>query len=124
MILEINTTVKEFYLKYYTAMNGILNLTNKQLEVLAELSYIRNSFPKDYTEEQLDNYTFAPASRSLVAERMGISNYNLNNLLKVLRDKKIILKTNSGRTLINPNVYTPLTTTEKILSFKFNIKYK
>lgn len=123
MILEINTTVKDFYLKYYTAMNGVLNLTNKQLQVLSEFSYIKFNIPKEYTEEQADKLTFSAASRTIVAKRLGISIYNLNNLVRSLREKGIFIKP-KGKVnyhIINPSVYTPLDSTEKTVTFKFNL---
>lgn len=114
-----------FYFKYYTALNGVLNLSKKQLEVLAALSTIRNSLDNstNFTEEQKDILTFSTKSRNIVTEKLEISNYNLNNLLKVLRDKKIILNhPTDNRYFLNPSVYSPLRKEGRNLTFKFIIK--
>lgn len=121
MILRQTVEKKNFYIKYYKSLNGILALTDKQLQVLAEFSTVRNSMPDDYTEDQKDTYTFTSASRNIIADRLEISIYNLNNVIRSLKDKGFLFP--KGDTyFLNPSIYTPIDKEEKEIVFKFNIK--
>ena len=90
MILTKEVTKQNFYKTYYKAINGILELTNKQMEVLAEFSYIRDSLPDTFTDTQKDEYTFSTSTRNIICEKLGITIFNLNNLIKELKEKGYI----------------------------------
>lgn len=113
-----------FYIKYYTALNGVLNLSNKQLQVLAEFSSMRNSLgnSNEFTEDQKDSLVFSSEGRNIVADKLGISIYNLNNLIRALKEKKYILDLQDKGYILNPMVYTPINKSSKELTFKFNIE--
>ena len=78
-------------LKYLQVFNGILELTYRELQVLSQLIDLG---------ETVD--LCSVANKKLVADYMGIKDYNtLNNYVKRLKDKKAIRKTSNGYEL-NP----------------------
>lgn len=120
MILTKEVNNNSFYKTYYTAINGILNLTNKQLEVLAEFSYIKDSLPDTFTEDQKDEYTFSSSTRGIICEKLGITIYNLNNIIKELKNKGFLVK-NKKVYKINPFLFTSIKD-KKEVEFKFLFK--
>lgn len=81
---------------YLELMNGILKLTPTQLEVLTRLVKYN---PKVVT----------PNSRKEIARQMGFKNVAVvNNFIKVLRDKSVILRNEeTGLYYYNPTVIPP-----------------
>tara|TARA_R110000751_G_scaffold7786_1_gene31338 strand:+ start:786 stop:1100 length:315 start_codon:yes stop_codon:yes gene_type:complete len=78
-------------LKYFQVFNGILELTYRELQVLAKLVDMG---------ETID--LCSATNKKIVAKDMGIKDYNtLNNYVKRLKDKKAIKKTKDGYEL-NP----------------------
>ena len=69
-------------------MNGLLHLSQQQLDILVagiDLSNGKNVFNK--------------VDRSVILNRLGISRANLNNYIKSLKDKGLIEKNGDGYTL-------------------------
>lgn len=120
MILKKEVSNDNFYKTYYSALNGILNLTNKQIDVLAELSNIKNELSDTFTEEQKDQYTFSSSSRSIVCDKLGITIFNLNNIIKDLKKKGFIIIKENKDLSINPFLYKRKEDCEII--FRFNLK--
>lgn len=120
MILKKEVDRKDFYKVYYTTLNGILNLTNKQIEVLAEFSNIYDELSDAFTTDQKDDFTFSSSSRSIICENLGISIFNLNNIIKELRLKNFIITKKKGYK-INP--FLQIKRTNEIdVNFKFLLK--
>lgn len=86
-------------LKYLQLWNGIFNLTNKGLQILAAFIDVQN-----ITNES--NLCSVKNKRE-VARIVGIKDYNtLNNYIKRFKDKKVIQKTNGDYSLnsfLNPD---------------------
>ena len=123
MILTKEVNKQNFYKTYYKAINGILNLTNKQMEVLAEFSYIRDSLPDTFTDSQKDDYTFSTSTRGIICEKLGITIFNLNNLIKELKEKGFLISESKKKYKINPFLFTPIKDNKQIeFKFIFNIK--
>lgn len=118
MILNKKVTRDNYYKTYYSALNGILNLTNKQIDVLSEFSIIKNNLPDTFTEEQKDIYTFSSSTRLIICEKLGITIYNLNNIIKDLKDKGFILTKNNKDYKINPFLFKKIEEESEVI-FKF-----
>lgn len=96
--IPADTTAKKLQV-----FNGILELTDKEMEVLSLL------IDKGETVDLC-----SPTNKRIVAEELNISDHNtLNNYVKRLKDKKVILKTKDGykinallQQVINPKVQT------------------
>lgn len=108
MILTKEVNKENFYSTYYRALNGILNLTNKEIDVLSELSTRLNE------DEVILNST-----RSKSIENLGITNHNFNNLFKKLKDKGFIIENNKGTT-INPYLFKRIDSDTEV-TFKFKL---
>lgn len=123
MIFKRTIERKDFYHNFYRSINFILNLSNKELEILAQFATIRASLPRELSISQLDAMTFCAASRRIIAQSLGISIFNLNNYIKALKSKSILTSTGGRHLTINPSIYVDLNTITNTYSneFKFNI---
>jgi len=99
--IKINTDTT---FKYLQVFNGILELTQKELAVLAE--FIDNGDPKDLCDVE---------TKKVVANNVGLEDYNtLNNYIKRLKDKGALIK--SG----NKYVATPFLIPRKKITIEIN----
>lgn len=74
--------------KYLQVFNGIMELTQKELAVLAE--FINVGDPKDLCEIE---------TKKIVAKNVGLEEYHtLNNYIKRLKDKGALVKSGSKYT--------------------------
>jgi len=97
MEFNIKTTQEEFYYNYLLALNGTLRLSNKELIILSE--FIKYTV-KYFNEPEL---VFSSVIRKKVQAKLKISSFNVNNYIKTLKQKKIILSKNQ-LLYVNPNV--------------------
>tara|TARA_R100001443_G_scaffold47218_1_gene59889 strand:- start:6918 stop:7250 length:333 start_codon:yes stop_codon:yes gene_type:complete len=92
--VNIDTTYK-----YLQIWNGIFNLTNKELQILAAFIDVQDS-KKDINLCSINN-------KKNVAGMIGITDYNtLNNYIKRFKDKGAMIKKDNVYTLnpfLNPN---------------------
>lgn len=110
MELVKRITAREFYKEYYTSLNGILKLTDLELNLLCLLSFIKNR------HDEILN----PSIRKAISKELNISMPSLNNYLKILRKKKVLLL-NNNKYNINEKIYIPLNKKEYEINFKFLI---
>lgn len=89
-----------FYSSYLDVMNGIFKLTDKEKEILSWFMD-REYF---YNKEMIKRSIFDKSNRKLAAEQLLITPHYLNNYIKSLKDKNMIIKTKRGLE-INSNVY-------------------
>lgn len=121
-VLKRKVNKEDFYKVYLKSLNGFLDLTNREFEVLVELCNIQaQNLPLDYTPEQLSKIVFGPTSREIIRTKLSISPYNLNNIIKILKSKKVILITPNRLYYLNPQLYVPLTEQEYSVNYKFEI---
>jgi hypothetical protein len=79
-LVQIPTNSKNLVRDYVTAVNGILKLTEREIEVIA--AFIRYD----------KSLAAAPAARKYVAEELEMKSVAvLNNFVKALKDKGVIL---------------------------------
>lgn len=122
MKLALKTSRSNFYKKYYQTLNGILGLSKNELNILAEFSTIRLQFPKDMSTVQKDTLMFSSEYRKIVASNLGMSIFNLNNYIKGLKDRQILIKKEAKNISINPGIFIDLSDKDSIsVELKFNI---
>ena len=109
MQLSKNTTTENIHLEYYSAMNGLLKLTKVELAVLVEFCKIVS-----------DNKIFDSSNRKLVSSKLGMSIYNLNNYIRILKDKKMFIEVNNVLD-INPSIRIDARKDFQEVHFKFNV---
>ena len=91
---------KDLYFEFLTSLNGILQLTNREMELLTVLMNIDVTAPKlpDYTKNII-----SAENRKYIKATLGITKDNLSRYIGRFKDKGIIVK---GRAddewLINP----------------------
>ena len=91
---------KDLYFEFLTSLNGILQLTNREMELLTTLINIDVNTPKlpDYTKNII-----SAENRKYIKTTLGITKDNLSRYIGRFKDKGIIIK---GRAddewLINP----------------------
>lgn len=124
MIFKRTIEKKDFYINFYKSINYVLNLSKQELAILSYFSNTLASMPRELNSSQRASMTFSAANRRIVANSLGISIFNLNNYLKSLRDKGIILGKDSRDMSINPKLWVELDELEDNYTneFTFNIK--
>ena len=91
---------KDLYFEFLTSLNGILQLTNREMELLTALMNIDVNTPKlpDYTKNII-----SAENRKYIKTTLGITKDNLSRYITKFKEKGIIVK---GRAddewLINP----------------------
>ena len=113
MEYNIKANIDDFYYKYLSAINGLLNLSKKEILILSEFIKYTIKYKGD------SNIIFSTTMRKKIADKVGISTYNFNNYIKMLKGKKAIIDT-GGVLSINKRIIMPYGDT-KIL---FNIIIK
>lgn len=111
----------EFYSVYLTIMNGILGLTDLEIKVLAEFMLLKNyqERAKSFlSKEEINRVLFGAANRKIVQNRLKISQHNLNNYVKSLKDKRMLVDEN-GYISINSSIFLPIP--EKGETIKFDL---
>lgn len=120
-ILRRKVELKDFYKVYLKTLNGHMNLTNRELDVLTELCKLQSKYTKEgYTDNKLSKMIFSSLSREEIRTTLGISSFNLNNIMKSLRDKNYVTKIDNIQ-IVHPRVYVPDTDSTYIVSFKIEL---
>lgn len=114
MILTRNIKREDFYINFYKSLNFVLNLSNKELAILSQFASMQANLPRETS--------FTSSNRKLVSQSLGISIFNLNNYIKSLKTKGLIV-TIDKRLRINPTIWIDINTLESNYSneYKFNI---
>lgn len=109
--MEYKIPVKEedLSLAVIKTLNCFLNLTEKEMELLAYMAS-NNIKVIDYK------------SRREIANNFGKDHFYITNLLKRLYDKKILVKTRIGK-VINPNLVNSLTSRKITINFETEKDY-
>jgi len=116
-ILRTKTTWDEFPIKYLKVLNGTLKLTDKELELTAEIikEYIKYG-SQGLQEPFLSKFVFSTEGRKNICDNLnGLSTQNLGNKLQQLLDKGVLIKDEAGFSLSS----RLLPDTE--ITFKFDI---
>lgn len=117
MIVQLKTTKDKFSKLYLMVWNGSLNLSKQEMNLLSLLidkytKLVEEGVPKEYIWSIL----FSTESRKELQKDMGeISIHYLGNILKMLKDKKVIHEYNSTYMLDSKIIPT------KELTFKFDV---
>lgn len=110
MIREITipTTKDTFLSDYLLSINGILNLTDKEKFVLEKMLLLN------------DTVTATKEQRKQLVELTGVKDVPaLNNVIKALADKNILLPNPQGRGYVYNKLVKPTSDTVKV-KFAFN----
>lgn len=101
MILQKIVTKEDFYKTYFNILNPVLSLTGSEINILSEFLKLKNTF-NGFSDNESNKLTFSSTSRQLVCEKLNISKYNLNNYIKGLKKKNMIIDLGNGEYKFNP----------------------
>lgn len=91
---------------YLLIFNGLLSLTKREADVLEE--GIKGMVPVEDIGENGTEITHVIFSnkeiRAHAASKLGLSNHNINNLIKNLKDKTALVLDNKNRYTLNPRL--------------------
>lgn len=115
MKLNLQVSKEDFYNKYYQSLNGILKLSGKELIILSAFSNRKIKLNLS------DKEAFGAKSRAAICEQLEITKFNLNNYIKFMRDRGILVKKDRV-TYINPAIYKDINNVQSVdLTITFNI---
>jgi hypothetical protein len=110
MATIIKTTNDDFYLKYLQVWNGVLKLSPKEREVLAECMKLGSIIDK--------------TTKDHIKKVFGLNAQGIANFVQKMRKKRCILKHESEGDpviVINPKIYTPITA-DTFVNFHFIVE--
>lgn len=107
---KLKVTEDNFYSSYLQILNGILKLTRTEISVLSLFMDIKDKLDSSTLSEDMKNgLLLSTENRKYVQDRLNITEHNLNNYVKILKDKKMIvdgtinkrifIKKNNGQTI-------------------------
>lgn len=89
----------KLYQEYIRSINGLLNLTEKEILVLTEIiqldvSYVKlTGIPKNVVNT---------ANRRYLISKLGISKENLSRMIRILKNKQLLIaNSDSGEIIVN-----------------------
>lgn len=111
---------KNIYKEYINIINGLLHLSGKECEVLYILLEIEATRPVILGKKQ---DLLSTDNRRALMEQTGINKNNLSKYLSVLKDKRILLKDDSGHyinTMYVPKITDKVSETTFVLNLEDN----
>lgn len=121
-VLKRKVEEKDFYSVYLKTLNGHMSLTNRELEVLVQLCKSQAKYVSEgYDNEKLSKVLFSAISREEIRTLLNISPFNLNNVIKSLRTKGVLITLPTKKYIINPRLFVPSTDKEYTITFKIEI---
>lgn len=84
--LVIKTTKSDLYKNYLAIMQPLLNVTNKELDILAELCAVQS----EITDKKYLPLVLSTETRKSVREKLGMSEAAFNNNVSKLKRKNYI----------------------------------
>jgi len=114
IIRKVDTNT--FYIEYIHAFNGFLRLSNKEILVLAAFLEEESKL-NEHSKELL----FETTIRKRIQDKLGITVYNLNNYISMLKGKGVIKVDERDRIFINSKIIPKIENGKSLLTYKFVI---
>ena len=114
IIRKVDTNT--FYIEYIHAFNGFLRLSNKEILVLAAFLEEESKL-NEHSKELL----FETIIRKRIQDKLGITVYNLNNYISMLKGKGVIKVDERDRIFINSKIIPKIENGKSLLTYKFVI---
>lgn len=93
MVIPISLDIKNFYKGYINALNPILNLKKREIEVLSVILTLCYS-NRHLKEDKLFELIFSTSARKAMYKSIKMSEPSFNNHLTSLRVKKLLTNDN------------------------------
>jgi hypothetical protein len=108
---KIKSKHSEFYINYLKAINGPVGLSRKEILVLAEFL----KFGEEYKFES--EIMLSSPIKKRVSKSLGITSHNLNNIILVFKEKKVILKL-KDKFILNSNLIPVIEDNRIVVQFE------
>lgn len=115
-----NVDKKDFYNLYLKTLSGLIGLSPTEMKILEAFMYMKNTLLNTEGITNVANFLFAAECRKEVAEKLGMSIWNLNNYIKALKAKRIFIKNQYNQIDISP-IFIPIPKDEFSIEFNFKI---
>lgn len=117
MIRQCSVTEKDLPKTYLKLLNGVLGLTDSELELTAVIISKYRKYGMDgLAEPYLSKFVFSTEERKVICEDLEISNQSFGNKLKQLIDKGVLIQDGQGHQLNSELLPVPEVT------FRFYLK--
>ena len=104
---KFDITKDNFSRSYLTALNGVMGLTPKELDVL---SYMLDRY-YEAKENGMKPDILETEARKVLVKETGIQNANLNRYLNIYFEKKLIFKLDDGTIAFDKSLFPDKRTT-------------
>lgn len=112
MTFNIPVNEENVYYRYLAAINGMLNLSSKEMLVLSE-------FLKYHVEYKDPEVAITTVTRKRVQDKFDMSAYNVNNVITSLKKKNALVKQDKSL-IITPTIIPKLVNGNIIVTMNFN----
>jgi hypothetical protein len=121
-VFGYKTTKEKLYHVYLSSINGILNLTGKELLITAKFYTYLDEISKGVTDKKIQNeLLFSSTYKKRIREELEMSALLMNNYISSLKEKKII-KEVDGVKYINPALQIDSDNKSVEVTFKFVVE--
>lgn len=120
-VIRIPSTLDDFFLYWCKFLRPLHNLTDREMEIAAEILKERHYISKSIEDPDLiDSVLLSADKKKLIRERVGISIQHFNCVIKRLKDVKILQEGNK----INKRFIPKITDNEENFSLTLFFEFK
>lgn len=120
----VKCTTISAYKYYFTIINGLLNLTKKEIDIVSKLYYYNHIISKSVTDPKLAGLLlFSKEYKGKIVKELSIKPLLLNNYISSLKEKSIILvdeKDGVNIKWLNPSHFLDID--KDVVQIVFNLK--
>ena len=118
-VFSYKTKREGFYRRFFKSINGILSLTDREMDVLAKLYEHFDNIKSGVSDDKMANeLLFSTGYRKKIREELQVSSLLLNNYIKSLKDKNIVIEKDGVKSINNMFL---VDFTNKNVSVKFHL---
>jgi hypothetical protein len=118
-IIRMEASIDEFFLYWCKFLRPLHNLTDREIQVVAEILKKRFHLAKSIDDQELiDQLLFSPETKAEIRDIVGMSVTHYNCVIKRLREVKILLEHNQINRRFIPKI------SEKDTNFNLNLYFE
>ena len=98
LILKKSVSKKRFYIEYFKSLQPVLSLSDKEIEILAEIAKISTELqPVElFSKEDKEKMLLNADSRKKICNAAKVKIHHLNNIISNLKSKNVLVATSNG----------------------------
>ena len=121
-VIRIPCNLQEFFFYWVKFLKPLHNLTEREIQVAAELLLERYEISKTLEDPNfIDTVLLSPESKTKIREKVGITVQHFNCVYKRLKEVKIIVNNNQINKRFIPKLYPSENNFNLTLFFEFDI---